>query len=100
MATPIQPTPIPLTPDERVSVEAVPISCGGPSPWVRLALVGRGLEVSVACTFDVARLSGKWLQRRVIAHAYFARNARGEIVGGFLEDLDLVEGPTGSSSEA
>jgi hypothetical protein len=96
--TSIQPTPIPLTPDERVSIEAVPVSCGGPSPWVRLALVGRGIEVSLACPFDVARLAGKWLLRRVIVHAYFARNVRGEIVGGYLEDLDLIDGAERSSS--
>lgn len=95
------PTPmLPQTPDELAEVEAVPIAVGGASPWVQLYLTEHRFDVRVHSTFDVARLCGKWLHRKVRAKVYLARGVRGEIAGGYLEDLDLVEAPTGSSGES
>jgi len=84
---------LPQSPDDLVELEAVPIAVGGASPWVQLYLTGHHFDVRVHSTFDVARLCGKWLHRKVVAKLHLARGARGEIAGGYLVDLDLVEEP-------
>lgn len=85
-----QPNVFPSDPDEIGDFEAIPVAVGGPSPWVRLQIPGRDLMFQVGTTLDAARLAGKWLYRRIRARARLTRKGNGEIVGGFLEDLDLV----------